>query len=1149
MFSKSFNLSIRFTVLFIGLFYLNGNSQTTGLIVDAAGGAGDAVLDPNGDGYTSSTTTGFGGNDYTNSEIPYTTLIPAGSEPNSDVSSGPNCGFSDFVESFVGGQDPVLSYLDGSNNWLFRMRMANIAPNSKSFSILIDVDNLFGPADPTYSATNPGFEIEIVLATNFGVTMYNIDGGCPGCSVSYGVDHYQKSIAGSAICNPYNYFLDFYVDFNDLISDPCFASFGITTSTPMRYALVDNMAANTSTICNPTSASDVGAVAACDNLEDCYTDVITGQPTCAPGTLGSCPPLSDCPNFLTVNAGDLSITGTSTEALGTLINIYINGVLIPETGSVDGSGNWTVTLIPTVISNGDIITATATATGESESNSLCNSQVVVSCPGAPDAAPVVSNATGKNFCGTGISGYSINVYNPNGIVEVSNPTPAVSSYLPVTVGGDWVWKCTGNTGGCNAGSGVDCISEGGYMITQTSLDGCESYPAFACVSIGGGYAPSTSNTPSIVGGTVFAGATSVDVTVSFLSVPSPQSGYVYLFLDGAFLAISPIINAAGTVSVSCPALPSCGTVTAMFLQSAASGDHDCFSIASSGVTISGVTDPPVINGNLCSSTPLTIVSGTSTEEDGTVIELFENGLSVGTTTVINGSWSFTGSFGPGTTLTATALNAASCETISALSAAELIGTQSTATVDITPVTIIEGTTTVAGTASPFNIGDVITLYIDGYPVFQDFSETTLAIGTVDGMGDWTISTIYSDALYAGGILTATISSSGNCESELNDPTPIVCVPPITSLALSPDNTAVCVGSIVANAQISSSSSGVIYQLYDNNLGANSGSAVLGTGGTVDISSSVLTANTTLTMLTIKFPFGSCSDVLLESIDVTVNALPDSSLLVVGPGTICPGESGDITIDFSESGFTYQLRDDSDDSNVGSPVSGTGGSIVLPTGNLSSTSTFNIIATGVAPSNCDAELTTPVTVTVNCPLPVEMVNFGVVCEGSQNIISWETVSELNNDYFAVEKSFDGNEFRLLEIVEGAGTTNQFQQYEISDAVKSTEVVYYRIRQIDMDGEEEYSDIISSEDCGLNTLNMYFDQSTSEIVIDFNVSSAMNADVIMSDVVGRLYLSDRILLEPNRNQIKIKVNNLAKNAMYILNVSSENISNTKRIYLND
>jgi hypothetical protein len=118
-------------------------------------------------------------------------------------------------------------------HWLFRLRMADIKPNSKSYSILIDTDLLFGSADVgTYSASNPGFEIEIVLATNFGVFIYDLDAPCGSNLVkSYPLSRIQKAIAATTICNKPNYFLDCYVDWTDLT-----ALFGITGNTPMRYA-------------------------------------------------------------------------------------------------------------------------------------------------------------------------------------------------------------------------------------------------------------------------------------------------------------------------------------------------------------------------------------------------------------------------------------------------------------------------------------------------------------------------------------------------------------------------------------------------------------------------------------------------------------------------------------------------------------------------------------------------------------------------------------------------------------------------------------------------------------------------------------------------------------------------------------------------
>ena len=117
----------------LGLSFLGSGlifAQTPGMIYEPATGGGAAILDPNGDGYTSQTTVGFTTDDQLQSEIPYTSLIFPGSEPTSDLNNAPNCGFTDFADQ--GDRDPAQKYLSPANNWLFRFRMAGTSPNAKS---------------------------------------------------------------------------------------------------------------------------------------------------------------------------------------------------------------------------------------------------------------------------------------------------------------------------------------------------------------------------------------------------------------------------------------------------------------------------------------------------------------------------------------------------------------------------------------------------------------------------------------------------------------------------------------------------------------------------------------------------------------------------------------------------------------------------------------------------------------------------------------------------------------------------------------------------------------------------------------------------------------------------------------------------------
>lgn len=100
-------------------------------------------------------------------------------------------------------------------------------------------------------------------------------------------------------------------------------------------------------------------------------------------------------------------------------------------------------------------------------------------------------------------------------------------------------------------------------------------------------------------------------------------------------------------------------------------------------------------------------------------------------------------------------------------------------------------------------------------------------------------------------------------------------------------------------------------------------------------------------------------------------------------------------------------------------------------------------------------------TANCPsvLPVELVNFGVVKSGDEALITWETLTELNNDYFVVEQSLNGIDFRDVASVDGAGTTTAKQSYSAIDKQPFNGINYYRLRQVDFDGKVNYSDIRS------------------------------------------------------------------------------------------
>ncbi len=98
-------------------------------------------------------------------------------------------------------------------------------------------------------------------------------------------------------------------------------------------------------------------------------------------------------------------------------------------------------------------------------------------------------------------------------------------------------------------------------------------------------------------------------------------------------------------------------------------------------------------------------------------------------------------------------------------------------------------------------------------------------------------------------------------------------------------------------------------------------------------------------------------------------------------------------------------------------------------------------------------------TINNPLPVELVNFDVYKKIDHVEIKWETASEVNNDYFEVEKSTDGIHFSSIDKQNGAVNSSKNIKYIAHDYTPDIGLNYYRLKQVDLDGTTEYSDIKS------------------------------------------------------------------------------------------
>jgi len=111
-----------------------------------------------------------------------------------------------------------------------------------------------------------------------------------------------------------------------------------------------------------------------------------------------------------------------------------------------------------------------------------------------------------------------------------------------------------------------------------------------------------------------------------------------------------------------------------------------------------------------------------------------------------------------------------------------------------------------------------------------------------------------------------------------------------------------------------------------------------------------------------------------------------------------------------------------------------------------------------------------------PLPIELLYFSGVRYNENNFIYWSTASEYINDYYEIEKSSDGLDFRTISIINGCGSCSYTNKYNIIDYNVDNIINYYRMKQVDMDGKYVYYDIISID----NRNNGYIEYKTYNLL---------------------------------------------------------------------
>ncbi|MBK9731693.1 MAG: T9SS type A sorting domain-containing protein [Chitinophagaceae bacterium] len=138
-----------------------------------------------------------------------------------------------------------------------------------------------------------------------------------------------------------------------------------------------------------------------------------------------------------------------------------------------------------------------------------------------------------------------------------------------------------------------------------------------------------------------------------------------------------------------------------------------------------------------------------------------------------------------------------------------------------------------------------------------------------------------------------------------------------------------------------------------------------------------------------------------------------------------------------------------------------------------------------------------------PLPIELLDFNATNYGNQTLLKWETASELNNDYFTVERSSDAKTFESIAIIDGAGIATHQHSYSYTDENPYENINYYRLMQTDFNGIFSYSKTISVIHYRSDTyLNLYPNPFQNSTTIYYAIPEAANVRIDIYDAEGHL-----------------------------------------------
>jgi hypothetical protein len=173
-----------------------------------------------------------------------------------------------------------------------------------------------------------------------------------------------------------------------------------------------------------------------------------------------------------------------------------------------------------------------------------------------------------------------------------------------------------------------------------------------------------------------------------------------------------------------------------------------------------------------------------------------------------------------------------------------------------------------------------------------------------------------------------------------------------------------------------------------------------------------------------------------------------------------------------------------------------------------------------------------------PLPIELLSFEAAKSGNYVDLTWQTASEINNDYFTIQRSSNGYEFENIAIIDGAGNSTTVLNYKETDKKPLNGINYYRLMQTDYDGKFTFSEIRIVNFGTKGTISVFPNPAPENNQIQVSIPVEGEYTLNITDASGRIIQNEKIYATEKNQIIPLNLSETLSSGIYQIGIRNEN-----------